>query len=84
MYNNKVIMSGVNVKEVINEIYEQGLTLGLASGLSMVLAKLMKTSLGTPTSLKSFLLLAVSLGLGSSLLKVVAEKFKVPTELFEK
>ena len=53
----------VNVKDVLNEIYQQSLTLGLASGISMVLQKFTKMSLGAPQSLKPLLTLAVALGL---------------------
>ena len=34
-------MDSVNVKEILNEIYQQGLTLGLAAAMSMVLQKLL-------------------------------------------
>ena len=71
------------LKDILNEIYQQSLTLGLASGISMALQKFMKTSLGTPASLRPFLMLAVSLGLGASLLKVLKEKFKIPSEPFQ-
>ena len=55
----------------------------LRDGISMVLQKFMKTSLGTPASLRPFLMLAVSLGLGASLLKNLVEKFKIPSEPFQ-
>ena len=76
-------MSTVNVKDILNEVYQQSLTLGLASALSMVTQKFMKTSFGTPMSLRPFLMLAISLGLGASLLKVIEEKFKIPSEPFQ-
>ena len=72
----------VDVKDVLNELYQQSLALGLASGLFMVLQKLMKISLGTPMSIRPFLMLSVSLGLGASLLKVIKDKWKIPSELY--
>ena len=72
----------VDVKDVLNKIYQQ--SLGLGSGLSMVLQKFMKISLGTPMSIRSFLMLSVSLGLGASLLKVLEDKWKIPSEPFSK
>ena len=76
-------MESVNVKEILNEIYQQSLTLGLASAVSMVLQKFMKVSLGVPMSLKPILTLAVGLGLNASLLKVIEDKFKIPSEPFK-
>ena len=78
-----MIMACVNVKDVLNEIYQQSLTLGFASALFMVLQKFMKVSLGTPMSLRPFLMLSASLGLGATLLKVVEDKWKIPTEPFQ-
>ena len=76
-------MDSVNVKEILNEIYQQSLTLGLAAALSMVLQKFTKMSLGTPMSLKPILTLAVALGLSASLLKVIEDRFKIPSEPFK-
>ena len=76
-------MDSVNVKEILNEIYQQSLTLGLAAAVSMVLQKFMKVSLGTPMSLKPILTLAVALGVSASLLKVIEDKFKIPAEPFK-
>ena len=74
----------VDVKDVLNEIYQQSLALGLASGLFMVLQRFTKISLGTPMSVRPFLMLSVSLGLGASLLKVIEDKWKIPSEPFSK
>ena len=76
-------MDSVNVKEILNEIYQQGLTLGLAAAVSMVLQKFMKVSLGTPMSLKPILTLAIVLGVSASLLKVLEDKLKIPSEPFK-
>ena len=76
-------MDSVNVKEILNEIYQQSLTLGLAAAVSMVLQKFMKVSLGVPMSLKPILTLAVGLGLSASLLKVIEDRFKIPSEPFK-
>ena len=76
-------MSAINVKEVMNEIYQASLTLGLASAISMVLQKFAKVSLGSPQSIKPFLSLAVALGLGASALKYLEVKFKIPSEPFQ-
>ena len=78
------MLSGIYVKDIMNEIYQQSLALGMASGLSMVLQKFMKISLGTPMSITSFLMLSVSLGIESSLLKVLEDKWKIPSEPFGK
>ena len=76
-------MDSVNIKEIMNEIYQQGLTLGLAAAVSMVLQKFMKVSLGAPMSLKPILTLAIALGVSASLLKVLEDKFKIPSEPFK-
>ena len=76
------MLSGVDLKDVMNEIYQQSLVLGLTSALSMVLQMFFKISLGTSMSLRPILMLAVSLGIGASLLKVLEDKWKIPTEPF--
>ena len=76
-------MSGVDVKDVLNEIYQQSLSLGLASGLSMILQKFMKISLGTLMSIRTFLMLSVFLGIGALLLKMLEEKYKIPMDPFK-
>ena len=76
-------MSAFNVKDLMNEIYQASLTLGLASGISMVLQKFAKVSLGAPQSLKPLLTLAVALGLGASALKYLEARFKIPSEPFQ-
>ena len=76
-------MLTVNVKDILNKIYQQSSALGLASGILMVLQKFTKVSLGTPASLKPLLTLAFALGLGASLLKVLEDKFKIPSEPFQ-
>ena len=78
------MLSGIDVKDVMNEIYQQSLLLGLTSALSMVLQTFLKISLGIPISLRLLLMLAVSLGLGVSLLKVLENKWMIPTEPFGK
>ena len=70
-------------KDVMNEIYQSALALGVASGISMIVQKFTKMSLGTPMSLKPFVMLAVSLGVGQSVLKILEEKYKIPTEPFK-
>ena len=74
-------MSAIDVKNVMNEIYQQSLSLGLASGLSMVLQKFMKISLGTPMSIRPLIMLSVSLA--ASLLKMLEEKYKIPMDPFK-
>ena len=76
------MLSGVDLKDVMNKIYQQSLVLGLTSALSMVLQMFFKISLGTPMSLCPLLMLVVSLGIGASLLKVLEDKWKIPTEPF--
>ena len=78
------MLSGIDVKDVMNEIYQQSLALGLTSALSMVLQKFFKVSLGTPMSLCLLLMLAVSLGIEASLLKVLEDEWKILTEPFGK
>ena len=68
----------MDIKDILNEIYQQGLTLGLAAAFSMFT----KVPLGTPMSLKSILTLAVLLGVSASLLKVIEKKYKIPTDPF--
>ena len=78
------MLSGIDIKDVINEIYQQSLVLGLTLALSMVLQKFFKISLGTPMSFCPLLMLAVSLSIGASLLKFLEDKWKIPTEPFGK
>ena len=77
-------MSGIDVKDILNKIYQQSLTLGLASAVSMALQKFVKMSLGTPMTLRPFLMLSVSLGIRASLLKVIKDKWKILSEPFGK
>ena len=63
-------------KDLMNEIYQSALALGIASGISMILQKFTKMSLGTPMSLKPFVMLAVSLGIRQCVLKILEEKNK--------
>ena len=73
----------MDFKEILNEIYQQALTLGLAVTISMLLQNFTKVSLGTPTSLKPMLTLAVVSGVSASLLKVIEKKYKIPTDPFK-
>ena len=76
-------MSMIDPKDVMNEIYQSVLALGGASGLNMVFQKFTKISLVTPMSLRPFLMLAVSLGIGQSVLDILEEKYKILTERFK-
>lgn len=67
----------------MNEIYQSALALGVASGVNMVVQKFTKMSMATPMSLKPFVMLAVSLGVGQAVLKILEEKYKIPTEPFK-
>ena len=73
----------VNIKDVLNEVYQQSMVLGAASAISMLTAKFAKTSLGAPASIKPFLTLALALGLGATALKYLELKYKFPTEPFQ-
>ena len=73
----------MDIKEILNEIYQQSLTLGLAAAISMMLQKFTKVSLGTPMSLKPIMTLAVVLGVSASLLKIIEKKYKIPTDPFK-
>ena len=75
-------MPSIDPKDLMNEIYLSMLTLGVASGLNVVLQKFTKMSLETPMSLRLFIMLAVSLGVGQCLLNILEEKYKIPTEPF--
>ena len=70
-------------KDLINEIYQSMLTLGVASGINLVLQIFTKMSMGTPMSPKPFIMMAVSLGVGQVVLKILEEKYKIPTEPFK-
>ena len=70
-------------KDLMNEIDQSMLTLVVASGLNMVLQKFTKMSLKTPMSLRPFIMLAVSLGVGQAVLKILEERYKIPTEPFK-
>ena len=58
-------------KDLMNEVYQSALTLGVASALNVALTKFTKMSMGTPMSLKPFIMLAISLGIGQVVLKIV-------------
>ena len=53
----------VEPKDLMNDIYQSALALGVASALNMLLSKFAKISMGTPMSLKPFVMLSVALGL---------------------
>ena len=76
-------MPSFDPKDLMNEIYQSMLTVGVASGINMILQKFTKMSLGTPMSLKPLVMLAVSLGIGQCILKISEEKYKIPTEPFK-
>ena len=80
---NKYKMSLFDPKDLMNEIYQSALALGVASGINMVLQKFTKISLGTPMNLRPFVMLAVSLGIGQCVLKILEKKYKIPTEPFK-
>ena len=73
----------IDPKDLMNEIYQSALALGVASGVNMVVQKFTKMSMATPMSLKPFVMLAVSLGVGQAVLKILEEKYKIPTEPFK-
>ena len=76
-------MPSLDPKDVMNEIYQSALALGVASALNLVLTKFTKMSMGTPMSLKPFVMLSVALGIGQCVLKILEEKYKIPTEPFK-
>ena len=73
----------IEPKDLMNDIYQSALALGVASALNMALTKFLKISMGTPMSLKPFVMLAIALGLGHAILKVLEDKYKIPTEPFK-
>ena len=73
----------VEPKDVLNDVYQSALALGVASALNMALTKFAKISMGTPMSLKPFVMLSIALGLGHAVLKVLEDKYKIPTEPFK-
>ena len=70
-------------KDLMNDIYQSALALGVASVLNAALTRFTKMSMGTPMSLKPFVMLAISLGVGQAVLKILEEKYKIPTEPFK-
>ena len=73
----------VEPKYVMNDVYQSALALGVASALNMALVKFARISMGTPMSLKPFVMLSIALGLGHAVLKVLEEIYKIPTEPFK-
>ena len=70
--------------EVLNGIYNAGLiTLG-AVATSMASKKLVKEDLGVSSSARSILRMAVAVGGGSLLVKLLQKKDYVPAEPFKK
>ena len=47
-------MATIDARDVMNDIYQLSLSLGVAAVINMVLQKFAKMSLGTPMSLKPF------------------------------
>ena len=70
-------------KDLMNDVYQSALALGVASVLNVALTRFTKMSMGTPMSLKPFVMLAISLGVGQAVLKILEEKYKIPTEPFK-
>ena len=73
----------VEPKDLMNDIYQSALALGVASVLNMALTKFARISMGTPMSLKPFVMLSIALGMGHAVLKVLEDKYKIPTEPFK-
>ena len=61
----------------LKQLYEQTLTLGMATAFSVATQKLLKMSLGAPVSLRPFLMLALALGVGASILKILQDKYNL-------
>lgn len=77
-------MLDIDFNNFLNELYEQSLTLGMATALSVATQKFLKMSLGAPVSARPFLMLALALGVEATLLKILQDKYNFPSNPFEK
>ena len=76
-------MSSFDAKDLMNKFYKNGLTVGAAIALSMVLQRFKITSFGTPASVKSYLTLVTALTAGDVIIDYAELKFKFPAEPFK-
>ena len=81
---NKEKMGDLNVNKVLNMAYDEATDIGVAAGVSMVLQRFFKLSLGAPASLKSMLTLTLMLLVGKIVKDYAWKKLKLPTEPFKK
>ena len=71
-------------EEVLNGLYNAGLiTLG-AAGVSLASSKLLKENLGVTRTMQNLVKMAVAVGGGSLLVKVIQKKNWLPSEPFKK
>lgn len=59
----------------LRELYDQTLTLGMASAFSIATQKFLKMSLGAPVSIRPFLMIALAFGVGATVLKMIQMKY---------
>ena len=57
------------------ELFDQTVTLGMASAFSIASQKFLKMSFGAPVSIKPFITLALALCVGTTVLKMIQKKY---------
>lgn len=81
---NKEKMGDLDVNKVLNMAYDEVTDIGVAAGVSMVLQRFFKMSLGAPASTKSILTLTLVLLVGKIVKDYTWKKLKLPSEPFKK
>ena len=71
-------------EEVLNSLYNAGLFTVGAAGVSMASSKLLKENLGVTWTMQNLVKMAVAVGGGSLLVKVIQKKDWLPFEPFKK
>lgn len=74
--------TGVNEKELMNELYDALVITTAAVAISMVSKKVLKERLGTPESVKGTMKLAVAVSGGTMLVKWLQSKNIIPIDPF--
>ena len=71
-------------KEVLNGLYNAGLITVGAAGVSLASSKILKENLGVTRTMQNLVKMAVAVGGGSLLVKVIQKKDWLPSEPFKK
>lgn len=68
-------MMSLDFNSFLRELFDQSVTLGMATAFSVASQKFLKMSFGAPVSIRPFIMMALALGVGSTVLKMIQKKY---------